>query len=422
VADGPAAMALSTQHSQEYNSALFTQLAARGISVIPIDTFSLLRMVIADPARFGFSNATATACDLTQVQSSLICSSANYPAGSDESYVFADGNHPTTATHRLISEYVVGMLAAPQQINALPTGAVATRAALHDLLRTQLFAGELQRQRNGNNAWVAVQGQRRDYDTSKLDPADDASGYHFAIGFDMPLAADWVIGGALSVSHDSMDFAERRGDYSQRDVSLSAYGKWRSNAWFVDGAASYGRQHYDFNRRVPLGLSALEADGDTSGHNVSLQLEGGYEFRSGAFTHGPYAGAVAQELRIDSFEEEDGEAANLGYASQERHSLVGSAGWQLAYAAGSWSPYARIGAEHEFEDENHSVEMRALSIPEALPFRMQVEDPERTRYPLQLGIAGELPALAGYNIGITHNFSKDDSDSTRFYAGFSARF
>jgi outer membrane lipase/esterase len=422
LADGPAASAISTQHSQEYNHALFTQLAARGIRVIPIDTFNLLRMVIADPARFGFSNATSTACDLTQVQSSLVCSSANYPAGSDQTYVFADGNHPGTATHRLISEYVVGMLAAPQQINALPTGAVASRAALHDLLRTQLFAGELQRERSGRNVWLSVQGQQRDYDTSKLDPNDDANGYHFAIGFDMPLAANWVVGGALSVSHDSMDFAADRGDYSQRDASLSAYGKWRAQSWFVDGAASYGQQNYDINRRIPLGASALEADGDTDGSNLSLQLEGGYEFSNGAITHGPYLGVIAQDVDIDGFEEKGGEAANLGYASQERHSLVGSAGWQLAYAAGQWSPYARLGAEHEFEDRDHSLEMRALSIPEALSFSMPVTDPERTRYPLQLGISGELPNLAGYNVGITHSFSKDDSDSTRFYAGFSAKF
>jgi outer membrane lipase/esterase len=422
VGDGPAAAALSTAHSVEYNRELFTQLAARGISVIPIDTFNLLRMVVADPTRFGFSNASSTACDLNQVSSSLICNSSNYPAGSDQSYVFADGNHPTTATHRLISEYVVGLLAAPQQINALPTGAVASRAALHELLRTQLFAGELQRKRDGRHVWVTVQGQQREYDTAKLDPNDDASGYQFALGFDMPLSEDWVVGGALSVGRDSVDFAAQRGDYAQRDATLSAYGKWRAQSWFVDGAASYGVQDYDINRRIPLGTSALAPDGDTSGNNFSLQLEGGYEFSSGAITHGPYLGAVAQEVRIDSFEEEGGEAANLGYAAQKRHSLVGSAGWQLAYAAGSWSPYARLGAEHEFEDRDHSLELRALSIPEALSFRMPVTDPERTRYPLQLGISGELPNLAGYNIGITHSFSKDDSDSTRFYAGFSAKF
>jgi outer membrane lipase/esterase len=422
VGDGPAAAALSTQHSQEYNHALFTQLAARGIRVIPVDTFSLLRMVIADPARFGFSNATSTACDLSQVQSSLICSSENYPAGSDQSYVFADENHPGSATHRLISEYVVGLLAAPQQINALPNGGLATRAALHDLLRTQLFAGDLQRERSGRNLWLSVQGQQRDYDTSKLDPNDDASGYHFAIGVDMPVATDWVVGGALSVSHDSMDFAAQRGDYSQRDATVSAYGKWRAQSWFADGAVSYGRQDYDINRRVPLGASALEADGDTNGGNLSLQLEGGYEFNSGAIAHGPYLGMVAQDLRIDRFEETEGEAANLGYASQKRHSLVGNAGWQLAYDAGPWSPYARLGAEHEFEDRDHNLELRALSIPEALSFSMPVQDPERTRYPLQLGISGELPNLAGYNVGVTHSFSKDDADSTRFYAGLSARF
>ena len=422
VGDGPAAAALSTQHSEEYNQALFSQLAASGIRVIPIDTFNLLRMVMADPTRFGFSNSTSTACDLTQVESSLICTSANYAPGSEQNYVFADDNHPTTGTHRLISEYVVGMLAAPQQINALPTGAVATRAALHELLRTQLFAGDLQRKRTGRNVWVSAQGQRRDYDTSKLDPNDGASGYHFALGFDMAVAADWVVGGALSVSHDSVDFAEHRGDYSQRDTTLSAYGKWRAQSWFVDGAVSYGRQNYDISRRIPLGLSALEADGDTDGRNLSLQVEGGYEFNAGAFAHGPYLGLIAQDLRIDSFEEEGGEAANLGYASQERHSLIGSAGWQLTYAAGRWSPYARIGAEREFEDRDHQLEIRALSIPEALSFNMQVEDPERTRYPLQLGISGELPNLAGYNIGITHSFGKDDSDSTRFYAGISAKF
>jgi outer membrane lipase/esterase len=308
VGDGPAASATSTRNSSEYNRALFTELAARGVRVIPIDTFNLLRMVMADPARFGFSNATGTACDLNQVQSSLICSSANYAAGTESSYVFADDNHPTTATHGLISQYVVGMLAAPQQVGALPASAVANRAALHDLLRTQLFAGELQRERSGRHVWVSVQGQRTEYDPSKIDPADDASGYHFALGLDVPVDADWVVGGAFSVGRDSMDFAEHRGDYALRDASLSVYGKWRSQSWFVDGAASYGRQGYDINRRIPLGASALEPDGDTDGSNTSLQLEGGYEFRSGAIAHGPYVGLIAQDVRVDGFREKDGDA------------------------------------------------------------------------------------------------------------------
>lgn len=423
IGDGPSASALSTQHSIEYNHALFTELSARGAEVIPVDTFSLLHLIIADPTRFGFTNATTPACDLTQVQSSLICTSANYAPGSDQTHIFADKDHPTTAAHRVIEEYVLSMLAAPQQLNAPAVRAVATRAALHDLLRTQLFGGDLQRARTGRNVWLMVQGQRSEYDPSLLDPSDDGSGYHFAMGFDMPVAEQWVVGGALSFSHDKSDFAQDRGDYAQRDTTLSVYGRWRDDAWFADGALSYGKQNYDINRHVQLGTGALDADGNTDGRNLSLQLEGGYEFRAGALRHGPYIGAVAQDLRIDGYEETGGDFANLGIASQQRHSLVGNAGWQLAYDAGGWSPYARVGAEHEFEDRDHNLELRALSIPEAAAFHMPVTDPERTRYPLQLGISGELPNLASYNIGVTHNFGTEShDDSTRLYAGISAHF
>lgn len=422
IADGAQAAAASTQHAIEYNRALFSELKARGLSVIPIDTFNLLRTIIADPGRFGFTDARTPACDLSQVQSSLICSSANYAPGSEQTHVFADRDHPTTATHALISDYVLGVLAAPQQINALPVNAVATRLALHDLLRTQIAAGDLQRNRDGRNLWLTVQGQRNEYDTSKLDPSDDGSGYHFAMGFDMPVAPGWIVGGAFSFSHTSLDYADHRGDYAQRDTTLSAYARWRADAWFAEGALSYGTQDYDVNRRVPMGIASLDADGDTGGRNLSLQLEGGYEFTSGAFAHGPYIGAVAQDLRIDSYDEQGGEAANLGVASQQRHSLVGSAGWQLSYDAGPWTPYARLGAEHEFEDRDHTLELRALSLPEAGSFRMDVTDPERTRYPLQVGVRGELPGMAGFNIGVTQNFGTDDDSSTRIFAGLSVKF
>lgn len=427
IADGPEATAISTAHAVEYNRALFAELRARGLNVIPIDTFSLLRTIIADPTRFGFTDARTPACDMSQVPSSLICTSENYAPGSEQRHVFADRDHPSTAAHALISRYVLGMLAAPQQINALPVNAVATRLALHDLLRTQIAAGDTARAAGGRNVWVSVQGQRNEYDTTKLDPSDDGSGYHFALGFDVPVVEDWIVGGALSVSHTGFDYAAQRGDYAQRDTTLSIYTRWRGQAgaegrWFAQGAASYGTQEYDVNRRVPMGITSLDADGDTRGRNLSLQVEGGYEFVAGAFAHGPYVGAVVQDVRIDGFEEKGGEAANLDYAPQKRHSIVGSAGWQLSYDAGLWAPYARIGAEHEFEDRDHTLEMRAVSIPEAGSFRVEVTDPKRTRYPLQIGIRGELRNAAGFNIGLTQNFGTDNDNSTRIFAGISARF
>ena len=420
--DSPSASAITTQHSEQYNQALFTQLHAQGISVIPIDTFNLLRILVANPTRFGFTNATTPACDLTQVQSSLICNSTNYAAGSDQSHVFADNDHPTTATHRLLAQYVVSVLAAPQQIAALPITAVATRAALHELLRTQLFAGDLAREQTGRHFWVAAQGQTIEHDSSTLDPNADSSNYYFAMGVDMALSEEFILGGAFSANHSRTDFAAGRGDFAQRDTALSLYGRWHQKPWFIDGALSYGALAYDTSRRIPLALSALQTQGDTRGGNLSLQLEGGYEFTSDAITHGPFIGLVAQEVRIDGFDESDGEVANLGYGSQRRHSLVGNAGWQLAYHANNWSPYARVGVEHEFEDRDNNLTLRALSIPEASDFRMPVTDPRHTRYPLQIGVSGELPHLAGFNVGITHSIDQDYQSRTSFFGAISKQF
>jgi outer membrane lipase/esterase len=420
IADGPSAAAATTQLAQTYNHELFTQLNAQGIQVIPIDTFNLLRLVIANPTRFGFSDVTTPAC--TGVPSSLVCGSANYAAGSDQNHLYADDVHPTTATHALLSQYVVSVLAAPQQIAALATSTVATRAALHDLLRSQLAAGDLARQQSGRHFWISAQGQSIEQETSTLSPSGDISAYHFALGIDMPINEQWIVGGALSVAHSHADFGADRGDFAQRDTTLSIYGSWRVQPWYVNGALSYGALAYDIERRIPLRITALNASGSPHGRNLSLQLEGGYDFSIGSWTHGPYLGVVAQEVRIDGFDESDGEVANLGYATQRRHSLVGSGGWQLAYRAASWSPYARIGVEHEFEKRDHNLALRALSIPEASDFDMTVTDPVRTRYPLQLGITGELPHLASYNIGVTHSIDQDNLQRTSFFAALSSQF
>src|SRR5690348_16898899 len=73
VAMGPTAMAQGTGLSIIYNSALNAGLAQTGVDIIPIDTFGLVHEVIADPARYGFTNVTGTACMGNGTPSSLSC-------------------------------------------------------------------------------------------------------------------------------------------------------------------------------------------------------------------------------------------------------------------------------------------------------------------------------------------------------------
>src|SRR5690554_4156870 len=73
-AQGPVAQGQLTALAAAYNDALFGGLAGNGLRVIPLDTFSFLREVVANPGEFGFSNVTGTACEPQITAQSLTCS------------------------------------------------------------------------------------------------------------------------------------------------------------------------------------------------------------------------------------------------------------------------------------------------------------------------------------------------------------
>ena len=420
IADGATAQAQATQYVQTFNHELYAQLASQGIQVIPIDTYGLLHQVMNDAPKFGITNINTAAC--TNVPSSLTCTGANYAAGNNQTYIFADDVHPTTAIHQILADYVLSVLAAPQQVALLADTTITARGALHDLLRAQLIGGDNARQTSGRNIWISVQGQTLDRRNDSLYSGSDASSYHFSTGVDFQVEPKLVMGAALSIANGSADYAQNHGGYSLRDVTLSAYGSWHSDPWFARGALSYGDTAYDLDRRVPLGVSSYTASGTTDGRDISVQFEGGYEVTFDRFVTGPVLGVLGQDLQIDSFNENGGGVIDLGYGTQRRHSLVGNAGWQFAYRTPHFQPYAQISVDRDFEDNQHNIQVSALSIPEALPFTMPVEGPGRTRYTAQLGLSGALPGGATFNVGATQHFAQDNYRDWQIFGGISLGF
>lgn len=79
--------------------------------VVFVDAFTNLQDQVSHPERYGLSNVTAPACDLTKVSSSLVCSAATLVAGDTSHYLFADGVHPTPFVHKLQAQLVAAYLA-----------------------------------------------------------------------------------------------------------------------------------------------------------------------------------------------------------------------------------------------------------------------------------------------------------------------
>ncbi len=110
--------AAATALSAGYNKALYGGLKQAGIEFIPLDTFSILREVTANPGMYGFTNVTSTACriDPNNSTASIIgCNPTSYVSpDAANTYLFADGVHPTTAGHQLLGQYAVSVLEGPR--------------------------------------------------------------------------------------------------------------------------------------------------------------------------------------------------------------------------------------------------------------------------------------------------------------------
>ncbi|KHK49275.1 GDSL family lipase [Ralstonia sp. A12] len=119
VSGGPAGQALLHALVGTFNTTLQTGLA--GTTARVIDFNSQLTAVIQNGAQFGFVNTSTPVCDATKINalvpsaggSSLFCSANTLITGGNvQTYLFADGVHPTTGGHRLIASNVLQRLLA----------------------------------------------------------------------------------------------------------------------------------------------------------------------------------------------------------------------------------------------------------------------------------------------------------------------
>jgi outer membrane lipase/esterase len=94
-----------TALSRTYNQTLDAGLGALGDGIVPIDAFGLFAQVLEEPGAYGFTNVSGVACTPTGDDASLLAcapagsgSPVTYAPGANETYLFADGKHPSGAS------------------------------------------------------------------------------------------------------------------------------------------------------------------------------------------------------------------------------------------------------------------------------------------------------------------------------------
>lgn len=415
-AGGAANMAAGTQLATTYNTALYGAINTAGLRVIPLDTFTLLREIVASPAEYGFGNVTGTACNPQITASSVTCSPLNYatPNAADV-YAFADGVHPSSKAHGILSQYAVSMLEGPRQIALLPY-----TASVHGRARADRVASHVGGKPEGDGMrwWGDVRGDFLRYGHGDL---YDGAGPMGTFGVDWSRGS-WVYGGFAGYGRAKYDFGLRRGSFDESDATLGGFVGWYGERFWANAQVSHSWLSYDVDREVQLGGATRRHSGSPDGTNLTVGASAGFEFGEGAFRHGPVVSLVSQTIEMDGYTESNASSTALAYPDQDVDSLIGSAGWQASYAINDHlRPYARLTVDREFEDPAGEVFAQAVSLPGTAPYAVPGLDTDDSYGTLLLGARTRLFGLDA-DLGVTTTVNQGGGTNTTAFMTLSGSF
>lgn len=365
------AAATFTSLSNLYTTTLFAGLDAAGVAVIPLDVNGLLREAIANPASVGLANVTLPACGATP---SLLCTSANFVVpNAQQTFLFADGVHPTTATHKLIADYAVSVIEGPQAWSMLAEAPVRIRDSLIAALDTRLTRATDETHRV--RAFVLT-----DYNPTRIDTGGNSAGLKgkflsLVAGADWALHSNLRIGAAISQHLANTDFAVDKTGFDVSETAFSAFGSYRHKGGYVRIFGTVSDIGYsDMARIVTLGPTTRTLTAKTGGRNYSLAASGGCDFTHGALVHGPVLGIARHWVEVNGFTEQGGGITALRLEAQHRDALIGRAGYRASYDLGDFTPYLQGAIEHDFDADPRDVRASLVSFPTdpyALPAYVQ---------------------------------------------------
>jgi outer membrane lipase/esterase len=371
-----------------YTQTLWSTLAANGVQFIPADLNSFRLAVASNPAEFGFtsiSNAAGhTACTvpagLTTAWALLCSSNPAAPSqlvtpNAEQTYLFADDQHFTTAGQKIEADYYDSLITAPSEISYLAEAPLETRAAVISSIDNQIpvslhQAGQYHAWVSGDLSWLKISNPNPGF------PGDPGTPVSATAGFDFRVAPDWLIGAAFSGGTTKQSFS-LGGGFTLDEFAVSGYAAYLNGPFWGNAIASAGGLFFDTNRQVPVGITTQPNTGDTKGSNLSLMLESGFTLTSPIGTagsvmpvkaapamlyimHGPIVGVTLQQVRVDGFTETDQFAAiggftALSFLAQIRNSAVTELGYQASVDVGIWHPFAKLVWNHELANTDRQV-------------------------------------------------------------------
>jgi outer membrane lipase/esterase len=383
-----------------FNGQLNEGLSGR-TGIIPVDTFGLFNEIITDPGKYGFTNVTTPACGVGS--SSVACGpigtpgdSFFYAPGTNLSFAFADGVHPTGGAHAIIAQYVVAEIQAPMFVSMLGEAPLQALDTNNRAIDDQMFADMGHKRPSGSfRSFASFDYSHQRYDATVTSPQTSSNNASLTFGGDYYFNDSVSVGIASTIAHQDANFAGG-GGYRNLEPLFSAYGIWRSNDAYVSLIASAGQLNFkDITRSFQLGATTRTESGDTGGSHTGFEIGGGYFFHWGDLKTGPFASYTWQKVKVDSYFENNGDSSAMAFGRQSRKSGIAKLGWQLGGDMGNLHPFARVAWQHESETSPDPIQAGLVTLNGT--FVMPGFKPDSSWFTGEVGVTANLgDNLTGY--------------------------
>jgi outer membrane lipase/esterase len=290
---GGAGNAANRQARLDYSLALWSGLAGAGVNFIPADINAVRVAIAASPSTFGFEFADNAAGHVACTQPAgvtsawaLLCSSnPGAPStfvtpNADQTRLFADDQHLTTAGQKIFADYFYSLIVAPSQISFLAEVPVKTRAAVINSISNQIPISQKQAGPNGFNAWLTGDLSWLKMDNYPGFPGDPGTPIAVSAGLDYRFTREWLVGAALSVGTTKQSFSTT-GSFTQEEFAASVYAAYRNGPFWDNVIVTAGTLRDRIDRSVPIGITLQPNNGSTNGTNYSLAAQTGYNLMLG---------------------------------------------------------------------------------------------------------------------------------------------
>ncbi len=359
--------------SVAYFTLRWADLQAAGVRFIPADIDSLFKYVVHNPTLFGFTafsvvhtNSPAYNNPLTSPPNLDSHNSAlwAYPLTptQQQTYLFVDYVHLTTAGQTIEADYEYSLLAAPSQISLVVESAVQSGLARADTIQRQIDISGQSHGLSDPNVWASAGVGWQSIKNAQGFPNVSGTPFGGAVGVDYRTQCGVILGVAFTGGSQRQNFSTG-GYFDQVDEAPSLYAAYKVGSVWGEAVATYDSFQDKIARQVPLGIFTDDNSANTSGYSLALALRGGDDFKLGQVTTGPVVGVVLQQVHLDGFTETGTSGVTaLSFASQTRNSFVSQLGWRALVDIGNWQPFVEVKWNHDWANKDNTVTASLISV------------------------------------------------------------